>query len=154
MFADAGYVPTTYYWSRENKYGSQAVGFRCRTWWHALRSRYTTGWSAWLRVNHLPIPSEGSSLRTSCIRSYFLVCSQGYMWTVNFPSLVTTWLPFLIYRLLSWAGHTGLFPVHKFNFSFFFVLFLSWLRVAQYMIELRCVVAVYSILYIGRTWTL
>ena len=68
-FADARYVPTTYYWSHENEYGSQAVGFQCRTWWHALHSRYTTSWSAWLRDNYLPIPSEGSSLRTSVSRS-------------------------------------------------------------------------------------
>ena len=144
MSVDTGYVPSTHYWSHKNEYGSQAVGFQCRTWWHVLLSRYTTGWSSWLHNNHLPIPSEGSSLRTSCIRFYFLVCHRGYMWTVNFPSLGTPpphGYLILIYRLLLWTGHTGLFPVCKFNFSFFFVLFLFWLHVVQYMIELWCVVA-------------
>ena len=121
---DAGYVPTTHYQSHENGYRSQAVGFGCRTWWHVLRLRYTTSWRSWLLDNHLSIPSEGLSLKTSYIQLYFLVCHRGYIWTVNFPSLVTAWLPFLIYRLLSWAGHIGLFPVHELKFRFFFVLFL------------------------------
>ena len=76
------------------------------------------------------------------------------MWTINFPGLVTVRLPYLIYRSLSkgWTHRTisGL----RVNFSFFLCSFLFWLRIAQYIIGLRCVEAVQSVLYISRSWAL
>ena len=76
------------------------------------------------------------------------------MWIIDFPGLVTVRLPYSIYRSLSkgWTHRSISGP--QVNISFFLCSFPFWLRIAQYMIGLRCVEAVQSVLYISRSWAL